>query len=222
MSNCGVCGTTARQPFRAPRPEMTPDLDFRPGEPARSTLRNWVRVCSECGAAAPDLSTVPPSAAVIVRSVAYTTCEGSAETKPFRQWAMLCPPSDVPNALLQAAWAADDTGHDAEAAALRRQVAALTRDTKAPRQACQRLDALRRAGAFDDAKLWANDLDGWAIDESTAAVIAFQRARIAARDAGRYLLSAALRPPAHAPHVSHGKRQRSGLLARVFRGRLSG
>ena len=42
-------------------------------------------------------------------------------------------------------------------------------------------------------------------------------ARIAAADAGSYRISSALRPPAHSPHVAHGKRPAAkGFLARLF------
>ena len=62
---CGVCGTPSRAPFRAPQPELAPDMDMRPGEPARSTLVDWVQTCPKCGAAAPDLSTLPSTARAV-------------------------------------------------------------------------------------------------------------------------------------------------------------
>ena len=65
-SLCGVCGNPSRAAFRAPQPEIAPDLDMRPGEPARSTLRDWIQVCSRCGAAAPDLSALPSTARAVV------------------------------------------------------------------------------------------------------------------------------------------------------------
>src|SRR5271155_2207768 len=94
MSNitCGVCGGSVRPAFRAPQPEIAPDLDMRPGEPARSTLRDWVVVCSHCGAAAPDLGALPGSARAVVESDAYRLLSTSAleETLPFRRWALIC------------------------------------------------------------------------------------------------------------------------------------
>ena len=57
---CGACGSAVRAPFRAPQPEIAPDLDMRPGEPARSTLRDWIQVCPKCGAAAPECLPCPP------------------------------------------------------------------------------------------------------------------------------------------------------------------
>ena len=75
---------------------------------------------------------------------------------------------------------------------------------------------MRRAGAFAEVQECLATLRIDPADEVTTAVVAFQKARTEARDSGRYLMSAALRPPAHAPHVSHGKRPRGGLLSRLF------
>jgi hypothetical protein len=211
---CAVCATRVKPRFRVPPPELGPDLDLRPGEPARSTLAEWIRVCPGCGAAAPDLTKLPEGAERVVASAAYTGCPGSGGTKPFRRWALLHP-EDAADSLLQAAWAADDADLFDEATTLRLEAAALWADTTDPSQACRRLDALRRAGAFDEASRYTADVSAMQRDEVTEAVIAFQRARIAARDSGRYLMSAALRPPAHAPHVSHGKRTRGGLWSRL-------
>lgn len=212
---CAICATRVKPRFRVPRPESGPDLDLRPGEPARSTLLDWIRTCPGCGAAAPDLTALPAEAAAIVRSAGYRSCSGSATTLPFRRWAILHPP-EAPDSLLQAAWAADDANLADEAAELRLQAAALWVDTGDQGRACQRLDALRRAGAFEQAEQFGTALAAVARDETSAAMIAFQRARIQARDSGRHAMSAALRPPAHAPHVSHGKRTKPGLLSRLM------
>ena len=49
--HCAVCGGPARPPFRAPRPpELSPDMDMRPGESVRSTLRDWVQGCEHVAA----------------------------------------------------------------------------------------------------------------------------------------------------------------------------
>jgi len=55
-------------------------------------------------------------------------------------------------------------------------------------------------------------------DEETArSIVGFQRAQIAARDTSRHLISSAIPPPAHAPHVSHGKRASTGFWSRLLR-----
>ena len=218
---CAVCKIVVRPRFRPPQAEMAPDLDLRPGEPARSTLAQWVQVCPECGAAAPDLTDLPETACRIVRSDAWASCAGSADTLPFRRWALLLAPRDAADALLQAAWAADDAGEAAEAIQLRMDSAAMWDEVSDLNRACRRVDILRRAGAFDAAAAWIQTIAPNATDEVTSAVLAFQQRRIEARDDGRYLLSAALRPPASAPHVSHGRRQsdtpkRGGLFGRLL------
>jgi hypothetical protein len=220
---CGVCGAAVRPAFRAPQPEIAPDLDMRPGEPARSTLRDWVAVCAECGAAAPDLAALPASARAVVDSDAYRRLSTTAleETLPFRRWALICSElgdrTQQAEALLQAAWAADDAAAMTEAAGLRAEVAALWDGTADVELGLRRLDVLRRAGRFEAADTWAAAMTEQGIDDVGRSVIGFQRARIAARDIGRHLISSALPPPAYAPHVSHGKRATTGFWSRLLR-----
>ncbi len=220
---CGVCGTLARPPFRAPQPEIAPDLDMRPGEPARSTLVDWVQTCRQCTAAAPDLAVLTPAARATVESADYKALTTTAleETLPFRRWALICAGSgDAVNqaeALLQAAWAADDAAAMAEAQHLREQVAALWADTTDIETGLRRLDVLRRAGAMETASTWADALSARTQEPTATAIIRFQRGRIALRDIGRHLISSAMPPPSHAPHVSHGKRATPGFWSRLLR-----
>ena len=220
---CGVCGAPARPPFRAPQPEIAPELDMRPGEPARSTLVDWVQTCSRCTAAAPDLSVLPAAARAIVEDTKYRalTTTVSAETLPFRRWALICRGTDdaanIAEALLQGAWAADDAAAMTDAATLRQEVATLWGETSDTGTALRRLDTLRRAGQFESASTWAATLAARGLDDTARTIIAFQQARIALRDTGPHLISSALPPPAHAPHVSHGKRPSPGFWTRLFR-----
>jgi hypothetical protein len=222
-SPCGVCGNPSRAAFRAPQPEIAPDLDMRPGEPARSTLRDWIQICPRCGAAAPDLAALPSTARAVVESDEYRKLSTAAleETLPFRRWALICERTgDRPQraeALLQAAWAADDAAAMSESARLRADVAALWADTNDVELGLRRLDVLRRAGLFDAASGWADSLTERGADELAGEIIAFQRARIAQRDIGRHLISSALPPPSHAPHVSHGKRATTGFWSHLLR-----
>jgi hypothetical protein len=203
---CGVCGAPCRAPFRAPAAELAPDLDGRPGEPARSTLPRWVAACRNCGASAPDLTLLPKGAEAVVRSRSY-----HAEKNRFLRWAMICEAAgreaDAAEALLQAAWAEDDAGRDATA--LRLRAAAIWRGNP-----LRRIDILRRAGALAQAEALAASLTG--LDEESAGIVAFERDRIRAGDTGRHLISSALRPPARTPHVTHGTAPGRGLLGRLF------
>ena len=205
---CGVCGAPCRPPFRAPTAELAPDLDGRPGEPARSTLPRWIATCRTCGAAAPDLAALPPGAAATVRSEPY-----AALRSPFLRWAAICEPAGdraaAAEAVLQAAWEADDAGVDG--GPLRLRAAALWEGDP-----LRRLDVLRRAGAFAEAAALAGSLSG--LDDDAARIVAFQLDRIRAGDSGRHMLSSALRPPARTPHVTHGRPASGGLWARLFGG----
>lgn len=219
---CGVCGTGVRAPFRAPQPDIAPDLDMRPGEPARSTLRDWIEVCPKCGAAGPDLTALPSTARAVVEFDEYRMLSTSVleETLPFRRWALICERTgDRPQqaeALLQAAWAADDAAAMTEPAQLRAEVAALWDGTNDIELGLRRLDVLRRAGLFEAAEAWARTLTERGVDEVAGSIIRFQQAKIAARDIGRHLISSALPPPAYSPHVAHGKRATTGFWSRLL------
>jgi hypothetical protein len=196
--HCAVCGGPARAPFHAPRPpEIAPDLDMRPGEPVRSTLRDWLQACGTCHAAAWDLSTLPPGAKSVVESAAYRalSTEAAEDTLLFRRWATIClaagDKEEAAEATLQAAWAADDGVDMVEAAKLRRDVAALWGDPPDLATALRLLDVLRRAGEFAAVEARGAQMAAGRIDGFAAAVIAFQRARAAERDVGSHLLSSA-------------------------------
>jgi hypothetical protein len=214
---CPLCGTACRPPFQPPPAETAPDLDMRPGEPTRSTLPRWVQTCRGCGACAPDLARLPAAARPVIESDAYRAIPKGA-AQPFLRWAMIAAattePDEAAQATLEAAWMLDDAGHDATA--LRRQAASLLADPATMQDALRLVDVLRRAGAFDAAQARvAALLARPGLDETDAAILAYQRDRIAARDAGRHLLSSALRPPAQRPHVTHGRAARKGFWQRL-------
>lgn len=196
--HCAICGRRARPPFHAPRaPEIAPELDMRPGEPVRSTLLDWLQACGRCGAAAWDLSTLPPKAKPVADLPAYRalSTEAAEETLLFRRWAMIClatgDKAEAAEATLQAAWAADDGADMVEAAKLRRDVAALWGDPPDLATALRLLDVLRRAGEFAAVEARGAQMAAAAPDAFAAAVIAFQRARAAERDVGGHLVTSA-------------------------------
>ena len=209
MPACALCGTATPPPYRAPPPEGSPDLDGRPGEPTRSTLRRWVQICPGCGACAPDLAALPAAAKDLVEGAAY-----AALASPFERWAFLARRTggEAAHALLQAAWAGEDDGR---AGTARRRRALLAGPAPADAEGMVRLaDMQRRAGLLQRA---AATLDAVVSnDDGVIRIVAFERTRIAMNDTGRHLLSSALRPPARTPHVSHGKAQAGGFWSRLF------
>lgn len=208
---CGACGVSCPPPYAVPAAELAPDLDGRPGEPARSTLQRWVTLCRNCGAAGPDLAALPDRAEEVVGWEAYR-----AEPSRFLRWAMIAQAAgrrdEAAEAVLQAAWLAEDEG--ADGSPLRLRAAAMWVGDP-----LRRVDVLRRAGAFAAAAEAAAAIEPEG--EAAAQILAFERARIAAGDAARYAISSALRPPARSPHASHGRarpgpKPARGLLSRLF------
>ncbi len=219
---CAVCGSAARAPFRPPPAELAPDLDGRPGEPTRSTLSQWIATCRRCGASGPDLSHLPNGAGDVVRSEAYRALRTPGPQMPALRWACICEAlgsrAEAAETVLQAAWALDDAGQDASD--LRHRAIALWGEPASTEDALRLLDMQRRAGDFAAASARADTLDAAAGDENTAAILAFQRARIAEGDTGRHMISSALRPPARRPHVTHGTQAAAtgGFWRRLFGG----
>ncbi|MBC7637199.1 MAG: hypothetical protein H7251_16540 [Acetobacteraceae bacterium] len=202
--------------------EGAPDLDFRPGEPARSTLGQWVQTCRNCGAAAPDLTALPLSAAEIVRSENYRWLgRHNAHIRPHLRWARLCAAHLRGTVFLQAAWAEDDADNN-EAARVQRLSAIRAWGTPETAHARMRkIDVLRRVGHFDRAKMHADILLQSDPDPTSAAILRFQIARISEGDTGGHLMSKALPPSVIRPHVARAPSagtpvKNVGLLARLF------
>jgi len=215
---CGICGARARTAFRAPDPEVAPDLDMRPGEPAWDTLADWVQTCDSCGAAAPDLAALPATAKAVVQSPTYRQLvdQDAEETLAFRRWAALCRAAGdeqaAVEAMLMAAWAADDAATMLEASRLRLAVAAAWSDTPDQDTALWRLDMLRRSSDFAAADAWADTLETRTLDSAGKAILAYQRWCISRRDIGRHLVSSAL-----PPGVSHEGLKRPAFWSWLFR-----
>src|SRR5688572_39454 len=169
---CAACGTETEQVrLLSTNSFGWPDLDLRPPEMRRSTMRAWLQECPSCGFVAADLSKVSDAEiAAIGGPVADTWKEMLADrsdTSPlalrfdrraFIEWQtnrhglagyrMLC-----------AAWDADDRGDTQSAIAYRTEAATLlqtalanTPDAKeATDWTVQLVDILRRLGKWEDA-----------------------------------------------------------------------
>ena len=211
----GACGAPCPRPVRPPTPEQPPDLDLRPGEPARSTLKRWVCTCRHCGACAEDLATLPGEATDIVASPDYAALDAQPRAvQPFLRWAMLCP-DQRSRALLQAAWIADDAGDDTSATRLRGEAAAIWGGIASAQSGLQLLDVQRRAGNDSAVLETLRVLDAMPLDETSQAVLKFQKTLLAGQDTAAHRISAALAPPAHRPHVTHVQPRRRSLWQRL-------
>lgn len=234
---CAVCGAASRQPpFRPSPPEQAPDLDLRPGEPVRGTMERWLQQCPRCGYAAPSIAKAHPAAAQAVAAAPFRALIADATHPPlgrrFLAWAHVLEETGAlhaaAEATLQAAWVADDLDRADLAGPWRLEAVALWRAGPAldAEQTVRVVDALRRAGAFEDAEATAEALQRSHPPEAVAQVIALELRLIAARDQGRHTVASALPPPARRPHVTHqrlqGPESRSGAslfdrIRRLFR-----
>lgn len=233
---CAVCATPSRQPpFRPSPPEQAPDLDLRPGEPVRGTMGRWLQQCPHCGYAAPSIAKAHPAAAQAVAAAPFRALLADTSHPPlgrrFLAWAHVLEETGAlhasAEATLQAAWVADDLNRPDLAQPWRLEAVALWRAGPAldAEQTVRVIDALRRAGAFEDAEATALSLQAADPPDAVAQVLALELRLIAARDTGRHTVASALPPPARRPHVAHQKLpptrgeagQGPGLLGRLRR-----
>jgi hypothetical protein len=175
---------------------------MRPGEPARSTLRKWVLTCPVCEACAPDLGKLGHAATMMMGSPDYAGLKSPRYAVPFLRWGLLCPQAERAEALLMAAWMADDAKDAPAAAKFRRQSIRNWPEGADLASGLKLVDVMRRAGDLADAERTAHALLGVAGDETSKRILQFQLSRIAAKDIGRHLLASAVPPPAHRPHVA--------------------
>jgi hypothetical protein len=218
--HCAVCGTVARPPFVIPMAEGAPDLDFRPGEPARSTLPRWIQTCRNCVAAAPDLAALPLSAAEVVRSENYKWLERhDAHVRPHLRWVRLCAAHLRGAVFLQAAWAEDDAGNGDKATELRLRAIRAWGTPDAVTDRMRNIDVLRRVGDFERARMHVDILLESDPDPASAAILRFQLARLGEGDVGRHIMSSALPASPNRPHVVRAEQSKPkpGLLARLFK-----
>ena len=213
LQRCGVCGQESRQAvFRPIPPEQAPDLDLRPGEALRSTMDRWLQQCPHCGYAAPDIGKAHPGAVAAVHAAPFRALIQDDSHPPlarrFLAWGHVLEETGAlaasAEATLQAAWVADDLGRADLARSWRLEAVALWRcgPPLDPEQEVRVVDALRRAGAWDDAGATAEGLALSRPPEVVAEVVALEQRLIAARDDGRHTMASALPPPARRPHVA--------------------
>ncbi len=215
--SCGACGAPARPPFRPPQAESSPDLDMRPGEPARSTLRKWILTCPVCDACAPDLGRLGHAATMMMGSPDYAGLKSPRYAVPFLRWGLLCPQAERAEALLMAAWMADDAKDAAAAMKFRRQSIRNWPEGADLASGLKLVDVMRRAGDLVHAERTAQALLGVARDDISISILKFQLGRVAAEDSGRHLLASAVPPPAHRPHVAVGpQKPAKGFWSRLL------
>ncbi|MCK4375664.1 MAG: hypothetical protein KAX19_10055 [Candidatus Brocadiae bacterium] len=146
-----------------------PDLDMRPREMERSTMRHWVHRCPHCGYCASELSESPTGADAVVEKTEY---KDQLKNPDYPELAnsFLCKAMvdratgdlvEATWALIRAAWACDDSGSPEKASACRQQAAQMLEMAQADGQDVAEqegvsdavlVDLLRRSGQMERAE----------------------------------------------------------------------
>ena len=195
---CTVCGEESEQTVLCSTNRFgAPDLDLRPPEMMRSTMRWWVQECPRCGYVAESLNGRTSVSKNRLKEDAYITCNGidfrSELARRFYRHYLLClskrDKKAAYQAAIRAAWACDDARDLPNAAHCRRLALSLLDQLlempRAQEDLCiVKADLLRRVGEFDllietfTGQQFSNDL--------LNRIIAFEIARAKERDSGRY------------------------------------
>ena len=175
------------------------DLDSRPPEMARSTMRYWVEECPACRYAADDISAPAPVPASFLQSERYRTCDGAGFESPlagrfYRLYLIQSELQDTTEAfwsILHCAWACDDYEDADNAKRCREEAARLadrlifSGDGDMEELMVIRADLLRRSGQFAHV---IHDYEHYKTeDEMFNAVLAFQVRKAAEQDDGCYV-----------------------------------
>ena len=160
---CSVCGKSSKQTILLSSNRFgAPDLDLRPPQMMRGTMRWWIQECPRCGYVAKSLDDKTNVTSKWLQSAEYRACNdidfSSSLAKRFYRHYLISEKqrnvNDAFYAVLHAAWACDDTG-DTENA-VRCRTLALNELEKMIASGPSnedflvlKADLLRRTGAFD-------------------------------------------------------------------------
>ena len=210
-ATCGNCGAISEQQVLSSTNSFgSPDLDLRPPEMQRSTMRMWLQICPSCGYCDFELKKpIAPEITEVVRSDAYQSLLTSEDlpelARRFACVGMLRERSDrldeAGNALQCAAWACDDASNETAAEQFRKRTATLFDASRARGQefagdsgsaAAILVDLWRRAGEFERARAEA----AWALEtkleDPVRQVLRYQLELIEAKDRACHTVADAL------------------------------
>ena len=167
MVRCALCGADSTQNVLTSTSTFgAPDLDLRPGGPARWALQFHVQCCPDCGYCAERIGERTASAGDAVASILYRDVLENARMPAIARHffcAALVAEADERRGVaaghfVDAAWACDDAGAVEQARICRERAAEMLAKAiewgDAPETPVSRgvlADLLRRAGRYDDA-----------------------------------------------------------------------
>jgi hypothetical protein len=205
LKKCSVCEMTSKQPnLNSTNAFGPPDLDTRPAEPMRATLKVGQR-CPSCGYCARDLEDKSPSASRVVNHPAYRR-QLENRINPELVNTFICraiiarADEDMESsawALIQATWACDDEGTPDQSVECRKVasdfIMKFRHTFSAPEDVITAItvDLLRRAGSFEEALALIADKEASVREEPFQKILRFQMALIAKRDTERHTVEEA-------------------------------
>jgi hypothetical protein len=205
LVTCGICATQAYFVV----PDVTdgvgaPDLDFRPAEPARSTMLAWVQRCASCGHCARRIDDAPDDLDDVVATAPYRS-QVVENGMPELARSLLCvahlaewygDEAEAARCAVQAAWVCDDAGEPECSRRCRLRAVELVYGCQAEGDSIFQdgfadyaliVDLYRRAGRFKDAVRQAEiELDG--AEEYIVELLSFSRALALAGDADAHTI----------------------------------
>ena len=206
---CSVCGAVNEYvEIMSTNSFGSPDLDTRPPEIQRSTMRYWVQECPSCGYAASQVSESCEVSADFLKSDEYISCDGiafkSELAKRFYKQYMIAAKADNSHdaffALLHAVWACDDAGDSSNAKLCRKKAASLglllLNSHEAETFMLMCVDLMRRAGQFEEVISKYSSLhfrgDRWNNPDVMNAVLKFELEKARNEDDGCYTITEAM------------------------------
>ena len=203
---CAVCGKEHKYNLLGSTNAMGPcDLDLRPPEMQRSTMRLWLESCPFCGYVSGDIRELPEGASLdrvrdIIGTKEYKSCEGvlfENTISPifYKNYMLAVAFGDVTGAfrsLLRAAWGADDSMEKENAKLCREKALPFLEKMIAETPENDNLrvlkaDVLRRSGNFGAV---VQEYDTVVLqDDFLNRIIRFQVERARAQDDGCYTVA---------------------------------
>ncbi len=207
---CAVCGKSFPVPeCLSAGKSGSADLDTRPGEPARSTLKQQVICCYSCAYCSDDIEHIEPELIPVVLSKEYldifSAVGYSAQASYFRCKALLDTKRQDYNkafwASMKAAWTCDDQGDEREARFCRLDALRLFKVAKHAGQAMLPdkesesllyIDILRRAERFDEAEREIQALREKVNNPQNLKIVEFQQQLVQDYDSSVYTVEDAI------------------------------
>ncbi|MBU4205007.1 DUF2225 domain-containing protein [Patescibacteria group bacterium] len=204
---CAICGKSSEHWYLlSTNTSGLADLDTRPPEMERSTIKYWVQRCPHCGYCASDISKLLPQAVETTKSNVYqkllNTTYPSKLANSFLCWSAIEEKSgnyvNAGWAALYAVWVCDDMGSDKEAQKCRKITIGLFQKAKEmggnfgsdkETEEIIMIDLLRRSGQFELALKMCEEALKPRIKEK---ILQFQKSLIKISDVNSHTITEAI------------------------------